>query len=291
MEAPTVGTERPRVPLADCHTHLDQYEPHEVPEVLERAETAGVGLIIAAATTLASCTRILDLCREHPKLYAGVGLHPMDLTGPVDQATAVALRAFAQDSKVVVWSETGLDYLPTSPAKDVQHQAFRAQIRLAVQLDLPLVVHSREAHEDLLRLLREEGADQVGGALHYFQGDLATAQAAMEMGFHISLAKPLLRLPKLQAVASELPLDRIVLETDSFPQPFKKHRERWTEPRHLPQVAQKLAELQRTTLEEVAEITTANFLRMLKGRVNQEQLAGQASGQAQQPSGPAQPPA
>ncbi len=291
MEAPTVGPGRSRVRLADCHTHLDQYESHEVPEVLERAETAGVGLIIAAATTLASCERILDLCREHPTLYAGVGLHPMDLTGPVYDATAEALRAFAETEKVVVWSETGLDYLPTSPAKDDQHQAFRAQIRLAKELDLPLVVHSREAHEDLLRLLREEGADRVGGALHYFQGDLATAQAAMELGFYISLAKPLLRLPELQKVAAELPLDRIVLETDSYPQPFKKHRERWTEPHHLPQVAQKLAELRHTSLEEVAEVTTANFLRMLKGRVSKERLARQAGGQAQQPSGPSQPPA
>ena len=163
-------------------------------------------------------------------LHAGVGLHPMDLKEPVDDSTLATLRELAQDPKVVVWSETGLDYLPTSPAKEVQDQALRAQVRLACELDLPLIVHTREADHDLLRVLREEGAGRVGGALHYFQGDLETAQAAMELGFHISLAKPLLRLPALQEVAARLPLDRIVLETDSFPQPFKKHRHRWTEP-------------------------------------------------------------
>ncbi len=97
---------------------------------------------------------------------------------------------------------------------------------------------------------------------------MALAEQAMELGFNISLAKPLLRLEPLQEVAAKLPLDRIVIETDSFPQPFKKHRERWTEPWHLPQVADKLAELQGTDVETVAAVTTANYLRMLKGRVS-----------------------
>jgi TatD DNase family protein len=200
-------------------------------------------------------------------LYAGVGLHPMDLPGPVTEATLEALRSLAAHPKAVVWSETGLDYLPTSPPRDLQHDAFRAQIRLAKELKLPLVVHSREAHQDTLRLLREEHAEDAGGAWHYFQGDLATAQAVLDLGFYVSLAKPLLRLPDLQQVAAQLPLDRIVLETDSYPQPFKKHRERWTEPAHLPQVAAKLAELHATTVERVAEATTANALHMLRGRL------------------------
>ena len=148
-------------------------------------------------------------------------------------------------------------------------------------MELPLVVHSREADQDLLRVLSEEGAGRVGGALHYFQGDLPTARAAIELGFFISLAKPLLRLPALQEVAAQLPLDRIVLETDSYPQPFKKHRHRWTEPFHLPQVAEKLAELQGVTIDRVAEATTANTLRMLRGRVHPEQLEHAAPRQAE----------
>jgi len=261
-----------RPSLIDCHTHLDQYDPQELPDVLRRAQEAGVQLIIAAGTTLASCQRILELCVSNPMLYAGTGLHPMDLAGPVDDATFASLRALAQHPSVVVWSETGLDYLPTSPERGMQHDAFRGQIRLAKELDLPLVVHSREANDDMLRLLREEDAGQAGGAWHYFQGDLATARAAIDLGFYVSLAKPLLRLPELQEVATQIPLEHLVLETDSYPQPFKKYRERWTEPWHLPQVAAKLAELHATTVAHVAQVTTDNALRMLKGRVGREVL-------------------
>jgi TatD DNase family protein len=274
----------PRPPLADCHTHLDQYEPGEVPEILSRARAAGVGLIIAAGTTMASCRRTVELSQTHSMVCAGVGLHPMDLTGPIDDATKAALRAMATQPKVMVWSETGLDYLPASPAWETQLQAFRAQINLARELELPLVVHSREAHEDLLKTLREESAQDVGGVFHYFQGELATAHAAMELGFYISLAKPLLRLPELQQVAAQLPLERIVLETDSYPQSFKKYRERWTEPHHLPQVAQKLAELQHVTAEHIAEVTTANLLGMLKGKVSLQQLEQETSMPGGQPA-------
>jgi TatD DNase family protein len=256
------------MPLIDSHTHIDQYDALEIPELLERARAAGVGMIIVAGTTVESSRNAVTLSHGHPIVYGGVGLHPADLTGPVDDATADILRELAADPKVVVWSETGLDYLASSPPRELQEQAFRAQIRLAVKAKLPLVVHSREAHPDLLRLLREEHASDVGGIFHYFQGDLATAEAAMDMGFDISMAKPLLRLPELQEVAAKLPLERIVLETDSFPQPFKKYRERWTEPWHLPQVAEKLAELQGISVDEVTAATTANVLRILGGRVS-----------------------
>ena len=205
----------PLTPLVDCHTHLDQYEPSELPGIIQRAQAAGVAAIIAAGTTLASCQRVVGLAHAHPLLFAGVGLHPMDLEGPVDERVQAQLHELAQDPAVVVWSETGLDYLPSSPERSVQHDAFRVQIRLAKESGLPLVVHSRGSDDDVLRLLREERAGEVEGAWHYFQGDLATARAAVELGLFISLAKPLLRLPELQAVAAELPPEHIVLETDS----------------------------------------------------------------------------
>jgi TatD DNase family protein len=262
----------PATPLVDCHTHLDQFDDKELGDVLSRAQTAGVALIVVAGTTLASSQKALDMSETHPILYAGVGLHPADLDGPVDDATFSALDAMARHPTVAVWSETGLDYLPSSPDHRMQQDAFRSQIRLALQHSLPLVVHARESTDDTLRLLREEHAEEVGGAWHYFQGTLEQAVAALDIGLNISLAKPLLRLPELQAVAAQLPLERIVLETDSFPQPFKKYRERWTEPWHLPQVAAKLAELQGTTVEHIAQATTSNALRMLKGRISLEGL-------------------
>ena len=261
------GHPSPHHPLIDGHTHIDQFAPAELPEVVERAHQAGVGLIIAAGTTLASCRRLPILADSHPIVRVGLGLHPADLDGPVGEATWAELRALAGHPSVVEWSETGLDYAPHAPPWEIQHDAFRRQIRLARELGLPLVIHSREAEGDTVRLLREEGAGEVGGAWHYFQGSRELAEQVMELGFHISLAKPLLRLEQLQDVAAQLPLDRIVIETDSFPQPFKKYRERWTEPWHLPQVAEKLAELQGTDVETVAQATTANYLRMLRGRV------------------------
>ncbi|MEX2599363.1 MAG: TatD family hydrolase [Dehalococcoidia bacterium] len=259
-------------PLIDGHTHIDQYGEEELDALLQRAELANIGLIISAGTTMDSCRSILLLADSVHSVRAGIGLHPADLTGWVDEKTLAELRGMAKHPKVVEWSETGLDYMPNSPAWDVQQDAFRKQIRLAKEHSLPLVIHSREAEPDTLRILREEGAGEVGGAWHYFQQGLDLAEQAMDLGFFISLAKPLLRLDDLQQVASQLPLERVVLETDSYPQPFKKYRERWTEPWHLPQVAEKVAELQGVDVEHVAQVTTANYLRMLGGRVDASEL-------------------
>lgn len=266
-------------PLIDGHTHIDQHARQDLPALLERARAAGVRLIIAAGTTLASCAAVQRLAEEAMSapatvmVRAGVGLHPQDLKAWVDGSTQAQLRVLASQRAVVEWSETGLDYQPSSPPWDLQQDAFRKQARIARDLGLPMVIHSRGSDPDMLRLLREEGVSEAGGAWHYFQGDLPLAERIMELGMFVSLAKPLLRLPDLQAVAARLPLDRIVLETDSYPQPFKKHRDRWTEPCDVPLVAAKLAELHGVSVQRVAEVTTANTLRMLKGRVRPEELA------------------
>ena len=135
-------------------------------------------------------------------------------------------------------------------------------------MGLPVIFHSREIpgqpdlHLEALKVLRQEQGWRVGGAMHYFQGDERTARECVELGFHVSLAKPLLRRPDLQAIAGWLPLECIVLETDTYPQPFKGSRDKWTEPRDVPLVAAKLAELKDVPVEEVERVTTANFLAM-----------------------------
>ena len=183
---------------------------------------------------------------------------------PLDEEAYGRLRELATSStKVLVVSEIGLDFIEGSPDRAMQFQALRQQIRLARELKLPIVFHSRDAHRETLRVLREERAYDVGGAMHYFQDDLDTARRAMDLGFHISLARPLLRLPHLQQVAAALPMESIVLESDAAPQPFKKKRQNWTEPRHVRDVAQKLADLHRTSLEEIATATSDNFLSLL----------------------------
>ena len=250
--------------LGDSHTHLDEYSPEEIPGVLERAQAASVGMIVCAGTTIASSRACIELARKYGELRAGVGIHPMNVDGPVDHETYGTLRDLAvSDPKVVCVSEIGLDFLPQSPNREVQYQAFREQIRLARELRLPIIFHSRESHPEVLRTLREENGHELGGVMHYFQGDDTTAREAMDMGLFISLARPLLRLPQLQEMARNLPLESIVLETDAAPQPFKKYRHNWTEPRHVLDVAEKLAELKRLSTEEVAQATTSNLTGLL----------------------------
>ena len=251
--------------LGDAHTHLDQYAPEEIPGIVQRAQEAHVRFIVCAGTTLDSTGACIQMSQRHDIFYAGVGIHPMEAHQPVDEDTYRRLEAFAtENAKVVCISEVGLDYLPESPDHEIQDQVFRQHIRLARNLGLPIIFHSRESHSEVFRVLREEQAGDVGGAMHYFQGDEATAREAIDCGFFISLARPLLRLPELQEVARSIPLEHIVLETDAFPQPFKKYRHSWTEPRHVLEVAQKLADLKGVSLLEVAEITSKNLAGLLK---------------------------
>lgn len=251
----------------DCHTHLDTYESEDILGVIERALEADVSVIVCAGTTLASSKRCVELTQIHKILLAGVGIHPMNLGELLEEDTYNELKTLAQDnSRVVCISEIGLDFLPTSPPKEVQVQAFRRQIHLALEVDLPIVFHSRESHPETLQILKNEGANKVGGAFHYFEGDEKIAFEALDQGFFISLAKPLLRFPALQEVVKKLPLGFIVLETDSFPQPWKKYRRNWTEPNHIVKVAEKLAELKDMPVEEVSRITSANAKKLLRLR-------------------------
>ena len=251
--------------LCDSHTHLDQYPPDELPQILGRAGEAQVDFILCAGTSVASTRACIAMAEENQSLYAGVGIHPMNVQAPVDEATYDALKSLALSSdKVVCISEIGLDFLPESPDVPTQYQVFREQIRLARELKLPVIFHSRESHPEVLQVLREEHVGDMGAVMHYFQADEATAREVLDLGVYISLARPLTRLPELQELAKTLPMEQIVLETDAYPQPFKKHRHSWTEPRHVREVATFLADLKGMELEEVAQITTANLMGLLK---------------------------
>ena len=248
----------------DCHVHLDSFTDVEVGEILKRARQVGVGAVISAGTTIPSTRRSLDLASKFDGFFSGVGIHPMDIREPFTDETYATLRDLALSTdKVLVMSEIGLDFMEGAPDRSIQYPAFREQIRLAVDLGLPIVFHSRESHEEVFRVLREERAYDVGGIMHYFQGDLETAQKVVDLGFYISLARPLLRLQYLQETAVKVPLESIVLETDAAPQPFKAKRENWTEPRHVASVARTLAELKGIDVAEVEEVTTMNMRRVL----------------------------
>ncbi len=257
--------------LTDCHVHMASYDPREIPGVVQRANDAGVELIITAGTTQETSEKCIELAETYTSVYASVGIHPNRLREPLGDEAYAALYAMADGNpRVVAMSETGMDYLPTAPDKRWQEDAFREQIRLAHRLGLPIIWHSQVPepgvpgqHSETLRILREERAATLGGVMHYFQADETTARQAIDDGFFISFAKPLLRFPHLWELAPKLPLEHIVLETDASPQAWKGSRELWTEPKDVPLIAQRLAELTGVTTEEVAQVTTANLKRML----------------------------
>tara|TARA_Y100000814_G_scaffold124007_1_gene89158 strand:- start:1817 stop:2581 length:765 start_codon:yes stop_codon:yes gene_type:complete len=251
--------------LCDSHTHIDQYSSSELPGILQRAMDSKVSLIIAAGTTIASSKECINLSTQYPLIKAGVGIHPTEVQSFFDDSIISTLNQLVKNNpQVVCMSETGMDYLPGSPDKHMQEQAFREQIRIGIENHKPIIFHSREAHEDTFRILSEEKVYSVGGIMHYFQGDIITALKAIELGCFISIARPLLRLPELETTVKHIPIKNIVLETDCYPQPFKKHRSSWTEPRHLMDIASKLAAIKGLTVEEVASITTNNLKSIVK---------------------------
>ncbi len=244
--------------LIDIHTHIQQHDLSEVPGMLQRAEDAGVSTIIAAGTTIEDSRKAIRLAETYANIYAGVGIHPSDLEAPISSEDIAMLDSMASHGRVTVMSEIGIDHMPNSPDHNWQDEAFAAQIEIAKRHDLPVVFHVREHLDDLSRfearasaldILADQDAGQLGGAAHYFQGDYDYACKVLDLGLKISFAKPLLRSKELQDVARRVPLDSIVLETDAYPQPFKKNRARWTEPKDVRLVAECLAQIRGVTLK------------------------------------------
>ena len=253
--------------LVDSHVHLDSYSDNEVGQILDRASEVGVGLVISAGTTIASTERSLYLSSLYPNFFAGVGIHPMDIKEKPSKFEVKKLHELALSSdKVLVMSEIGLDFMENMPDRSWQYELFRGQIQIARDLELPIVFHSREAHSDCFRVLREERGYEVGGVMHYFQGSLYEAESIIDLGFKISIARPLFRLETLRDVVKKVPLQNIVIETDAAPQPFKKKRENWTEPRHLRSIIGKISELKDQDEKEVEQIILENIINVLGNR-------------------------
>ena len=204
--------------FGDCHTHLDQYDEAELPSILERAAEVGVASVILAGTTLESTRACIGLAGEFDAFYAGVGIHPCQAYGRVEDETYAELERLAQSPKVVCISEVGLDYLPESPDHSVQDQVFRAAHPAGEQ---PWTADHLPLAGGSLGLLpgTAGGVRRATWAarMHYFQADEATAREAIDCGFYISLARPLTRLAEVQEAARAIPLENIVLETDALP--------------------------------------------------------------------------
>jgi TatD DNase family protein len=227
--------------------------------VVARAGEAGISHILTIGCDLASSRASVAIASEHPTIYAAVGIHPHD-AGEADTAGLEELRRLAAEPKVVAVGEIGLDFYRDRSPREVQRQAFRAQIRLARELGLPVIVHDREAHAEVLQILREERASEVGGVLHCFSGDLAMARACIELGFYISFPGTL-TYPKNEAareVVRGIPVDQILVETDCPYLAPQAHRGKRNEPAFVRHTAEAIAAIKGLTIDDVARITTLN---------------------------------
>ena len=258
-----MSAERPG--LTDCHSHLDRYPPATVAGMVERAAAAGVGAIISAGVDVASSRRCLALAARYPLLRAGVGLHPNRVRGTEGARTFAALDAFAADPAVVVWSECGLDYGEGKAPPAAQRRAFAAHLELARAHGLAAIVHAVEAAEEVLAALADAGMAQRA-AIHYFVGDAALAERYVAAGLYLSVGKPVTRPENaaLREAVRATPLDRLLLETDTYPLPG-----RTTEPAAVRQVAAAVAELHGVPAELVAATTAANLGRLLGPRLSE----------------------
>lgn len=249
--------------LIDSHCHLnDRQFQRDQRQVLERARQQGVETIVCVGYDLPSSEEVLALAEKYDNLYVVVGVHPHDAKG-VDEKTYQALEKLAQSPKVVAIGEMGLDYYRDLSPRKTQQEVFRRQIQLARQLKLPIVVHDRDAHSEVMRILREEKAYEVGGVLHCFSGGWEMARECIDLGFYISLAGPVTynNAKKPQEVARKVPLDWLLVETDApylTPEPLRGRR---NEPANVRLVAEKIASLRGISLEEFASASSANTRR------------------------------
>jgi len=252
--------------LIDTHAHLtDNRFAHDLEDVLSRAKESGVRAIINVGYDLPSSRRSVALAAKREQLFAAVGIHPHEAAKVGEQAL-VQLRQLALDGNVVALGEMGLDYYYNHSPRNLQQELFRQQIRLAKSLSLPIIVHDRDAHEDVLTILGEEGAETVGGVLHCFSGNRNFAARCLNLGFHISLAGPVTfnNSRDLAAVAGTIPKDKLLLETDApylAPVPYRGKR---NEPAYLLEVAKKVAALCGITPEELSDCTTENAKKLFK---------------------------
>jgi TatD DNase family protein len=251
--------------LTDSHTHLNAEQFNEDrEEVIQRALDAGVTRIVNVGFNRETIPSSIALAEQYDFIYSTVGWHPVDAKD-MQPGDLEWIEELCKHDKVVAIGEIGLDYYWDTSPKDVQNRVFREQIRLARKLGIPIVIHNRDAHQDILQVLKEEKAAEVGGIMHCFSGSWETAKQCLDMNFHISFGGPVTfknaKQPK--EVFAQVPLDRLLIETDApylTPHPFRGKR---NETSYVRLVAETAAEIRGMTVEEIAEITTNNAIRLL----------------------------
>jgi TatD DNase family protein len=251
--------------LVDSHCHLDQIDLAEVSSIqnmLQLAKNQGIAYFLCVAIDLQNSRTVVEIAEQFPEVMATIGLHPNEMV--TQEPTIEFLQSLATHPKVIAVGETGLDYYRGKQAElEWQRERFRLFIELGKRVKKPLIIHCREAAADTLAILRQEQAQDVGGVFHCFTDTLETAKAAVELGFYISFSGIVTfqNAKALQDIVRQLPLDRILIETDApylAPTPY---RGKQNQPAYVKYVAQKIAELTALSYEQIAAITTDNFFR------------------------------
>jgi TatD DNase family protein len=253
--------------LVDSHCHLDHFTPMELPDVLSRAAEAGVGEMVTIGTTLAQSERLPAMTEARANLWCTIGVHPHHAAeAPIPAPETLA--AMAEHPRVIGIGESGLDYFYDRSPRDIQAENFRAHIRGARLAGVPLCIHARDADDDITLILQQE-RDREGGfdfLLHCFSSTRRLAEAALEMGGYVSFSGILTfpRSTELREIAGDVPLDRLLVETDApylSPLPFRGKR---NEPARVVHTAKVLAELRGLDTDALADLTTANFRRLFR---------------------------
>ncbi|MBI5909925.1 MAG: TatD family hydrolase [Betaproteobacteria bacterium] len=254
--------------LVDSHCHLDFEEySGRIPQILESMARNQVTHALCVCVNLADFARVLALAESHRQLFASVGVHPDQAEDASPEVSELIERA--RHPKVVAIGETGLDYYRRNGDLEWQRARFRTHIRAARECGKPLIIHTRDAGEDTLRIMREERADTVGGVMHCFTETLEVARAAMELNFYISFSGIVTfnNAVAIKEIAKTVPLERTLIETDSPYLAPVPQRGKTNEPAWVRHVAEEIARLRGISLEAVAEATSANFFRLFKPNV------------------------
>ena len=251
--------------LVDSHCHLNFPElAAQLPAIRQAMVDNEVGHALCISVTLPDFPQVLALAENYPNFYASVGVHP-DYED-IEEPTLEGLIALANHPKIIAIGETGLDYFRLTGDLEWQRERFRTHIRAAIASNKPLIIHTRNAAEDTIRIMREENAQLIGGVMHCFTESLEVAMQAIELGFYISFSGIVTfkNALTIKEVAKLVPLDRMLIETDSpylAPMPY---RGKTNQPSYVKHVAEEIAKLRGISFDEVASATTENFFNLFK---------------------------
>ena len=253
--------------IVDSHCHLDRLKldayDGDLAKAIDAAHDAGVSQMLCISIDRNNVSKVVDIARQYPGIYASVGIHPLDVADSpalIDELIVMSKL----DDKVVALGETGLDYYYSQDNMALQQESFVAHIEASKQCKKPLIIHTREAKSDTINLLRQYGDPDVAGVMHCFTEDWEMAKQAIDLGFYISISGIVTfkNADQVRDVATKVPLDRLLVETDSpylAPVPY---RGKSNEPKYVKEVAEFMAHLRGISFDELAETTTQNFRRL-----------------------------